>query len=149
MRWFDADPYRLNLELDAIERMDPRAMFEVVDDRVVINTIVTAEGPDGAQFTAGLRLTCPWSYPAAPPLARLPGLDIPAERYGSHDWHLYKKGAVCFCERKEWSAQSYLAEVIQKVGVWLANYLAMDAGVIDEMPPTGRWTAQVLSKQKK
>jgi len=138
VRWFDVDPCRLNSELDALEGRDPALAASVVRDLVVIEMKLVTVSVTGETVTTRLKLVCPDAFPAKSPSAYLPDITFPPERIGTHRWHINHGGSVCFGDPSMWTAQMTLVEVLDKVADWLTNYLALDAGVIDEMPESGR-----------
>jgi hypothetical protein len=108
--WFEVDPCRLNDELDALEKRDAAITASVVDGLLHVETKVV-----------------------------IVSFEWPPERIGTHRWHINHDGSVCFGDPSIWTAQMTLVEVLDKVSDWLTNYLALDAGVIDEMPASGTY----------
>jgi hypothetical protein len=138
VRWFDVDPRRLNEELDALEQEDPAMTASVVNSFFIVERKLAVTFA-GEKFTTRSMIICPDTFPAQAPSAYLPDMKFLPERIGTHRWHINHDGSVCFGDPSLWTVQMRLVEVFDKVADWLTNYLALDAGVIDEMPESGTW----------
>jgi hypothetical protein len=145
--WFEVDPCRLNDELDALEKRDVATTASIVSGLLHIETRVVIVSFRGDTVTTRATVTCPDAFPSRAPSAFLPDFEVPPERIGTHRWHINHDGSVCFGDPSIWTAQMTLVEVLDKVSDWLTNYLALDAGVIEEMPASGTytWTEGVAS----
>lgn len=137
--WWEVDPARLLLEHSELERRWTGFTVALEDPHgVVFKGCLTATLPRVAAARLALAIRCPAGFPAmGPKVVDVAGC-IPPDRRGSHHWHVNPDGSVCFADPTTWSPQYTVADLVDKVADWLVNTVALEAGVLDRMPATGR-----------
>ncbi len=137
--WWEADPARLLTERTELQARHPGFEVRLDETRLVCfegRLIVIGVGTAGMCLPVSIRL--PDTYPArAPKVLDAEGW-IPESRRGSHQWHVNHDGTVCFADPSEWSPQFTVADLVDTVTDWMVNTIALEVGLIDEMPKTGR-----------
>lgn len=77
-------------------------------------------------------------FPMAPPIVLPADPQPPPERRARHKWHLNGDGSLCLLwSAADWPAGATAADVVEKASGWFVEYLALEAGLIDEMSETG------------
>lgn len=137
--WWQADPDRLLIEYSELQERYPTfAVGLDTNEKVVFSGALTAVVWDLAAMRLRLTVRCPSGYPAVAP--RVVDNDdlVPDEHRGSHYWHVNLDGSICFGDPRTWSPQFLIADLVAKVGDWMVNTIALDAGVVESMPASGR-----------
>ena len=143
--WWEADPARLLAELAELDARHADFVVQLDEDGNVCfkgRLIVVATDTAGMLLTVSIR--CPDTYPASAPQVLDADGRIPTFRRGSHHWHVNHDGTVCFANPERWSPQFTVADLVDTVTDWMVNTIALEVGLIEEMPKTGRVGPEVI-----
>lgn len=136
--WWQADPGRLLSERAEVHDQYPSFAVRLDGSgRVAFSGGLTATIVDVVAMRLRLTVRCPAGYPADAPRVLDDDAQIPADRRNSHFWHVNPDGSICFGDPQAWSPQYSIADLIAKIGDWMVNTLAVDAGILDRMPEVG------------
>lgn len=144
--WWEADPARLLAEVaeldaryadDFVVRLD-QARNVCFEGRIIV------VGMDTAGMLLPVSIRCSDAYPASAPQVLDSEARIPAFRRGSHHWHVNHDGTVCFADPRRWSPQFTIADLVDTVTDWMVNTIALEVGLIEEMPKAGRVGSEVM-----
>jgi hypothetical protein len=138
MHWWQADPDRLVEEWNELRIAHPSAEVRPETRGIAFRVHIDASPRPLAKATLTTDLYCQRAHPAVLPLAIAVDPPIPTGRWGSHHWHVNTDGSICYADPDWWSPQYLVVEVAAKVGDWWHNTLLLEAGLIEEMPTSGR-----------
>lgn len=104
------------------------------------NGLTPPSGLDRLLKGRRLRLSVNYTqgFPMAPPDVIPLDPAPPAERRADHRWHLNGDGSMCLLfSAADWPENATAADVVEKASGWFVEYLALEAGLIEEMSEAG------------
>ena len=135
--WYEVTPERLVLENIRVKALFPNFGLVCIEGVLQWHGSVS-EFPPGLQAVPlNILIEYPPAFPASPPQVRLLNSEIGSHEVG-HQWHRWFNGNICFIRPRYWQISTTTDEIISKVEDWYFNYLASKAGLIANMPDTGR-----------
>jgi hypothetical protein len=137
LRWYELNPQRLVLESIRVNLSHPGFRLRRANGSLSWRG-QTDDVPPGV-LAPPLKY---WVYyrdafPAVPPAVWIVSPEIDPSEWG-HKWHRWQSGDVCYVRPSRWQVSTTCDEIISKVSDWYFNYTAKKAGLIAEMPETGR-----------
>ncbi len=144
VRWFEAEPERLEAELAAMTAVAPELTWTEDGEGGGWEGLapvwpfdrIRPPGLDG--FLDGrrfrLRVVCSPAHPMVAP--RVQPLDPePSLAYRTvHDWHVAGDGSLCLLQSAAaWTGSELAAELVVKAAGWFLEYLLMERGVVTTM----------------
>lgn len=154
MRWYDAEPDRLQREVDAMASMasdltwnpslgHPKGPSGGGWEGIVPAWPFDRPAPDAlGEFLDGQRLhvviVCQQAHPAVIP-AVYPVDPEPDVMYRTlNSWHVAGDGRLCLTQRAyDWIGDQPAAQLIPKAAGWLIEYLLVVRGHVDKMTEVG------------
>lgn len=146
--WRDAEPATLRREREAMAARAPEMLWTDEPhaggwDGLAPAWPAALEPPpgldrllDGRRLRVAVRYTqgFPMAPPSVHPLDPLP----PPARRADHRWHLNGDGSLCLLfSAADWPENAGAVDLVEKAAGWFADYLALDAELIDEMSEAG------------
>jgi hypothetical protein len=151
IRWFEADPGRLRLELDRVSSVAPDLHWTEEMEGTTgggwrgecpVWPFKRERPPNLEAFLAGrrfqLEVRCSPAHPVAAPefVPKDPVPDLWVRTSG--EWHVLGNGSLCLMQNTlDWTGRETVDQLILKAAGWLLEFLLLRAGLIDAMTVGG------------